>query len=332
MHKKRPYTKHTRSRSKAFTLVELLVVITIIGILIALLLPAVQAAREAARRMQCTNNLKQLGLGCMMHESTHGWFPTNGYYGSYVGDPDAGFSAYVSGPTAAGKFVGQPGGWMYNILPYMEQQAFHDQGSGQSFAQKKTLWTKAIATPMSAHFCPSRREPLVAMFGQYWRSNPYPWANIYYSSTQKYARNDYAINSGDTLIANGNDKSIDGISHRQSMVRVAEVTDGTSWTFLVGEKWVSPDEYLTGDNGGDDASAYAGHDWGNARWTNPGFPPLQDRAGGYYSRHFGSAHPGGLNMAFCDGSVQTISYSIDLTVYAYLGNRHDNQPIDGSML
>jgi prepilin-type N-terminal cleavage/methylation domain-containing protein/prepilin-type processing-associated H-X9-DG protein len=327
-----PYTKETGSRLRAFTLVELLVVITIIGILIALLLPAVQAAREAARRMQCTNNLKQLGLGCMMHESTHGWFPTDGYFGSYVGDPDAGYSAYVSGPDSAGKFVGQPGGWMYNILPYMEQEAFHGQGSGKPLAAKKALWAQAIATPMSAHFCPSRREPLVTTFGEYWRTHTYPWANISYSSTQRYARNDYAINSGDTLVANGNDTSIDGISHRQSMVRVAEVTDGTSWTYLVGEKYVDPDSYASGENGGDDACAYAGHDWGIARWTNRAFPPLQDTAGGYYPRHFGSAHPGGLNMAFCDGSVQTISYTINPAVHAVLGNRHDNTPVDGSSL
>ena len=97
-----------------FTLVELLVVITIIGILIALLLPAVQAAREAARMLQCQNNLKQISLAALDHEHINGWFPTGGWGYNWVGDPNRGFGR------------DQPGGFFYNCLPYMEQQALHD--------------------------------------------------------------------------------------------------------------------------------------------------------------------------------------------------------------
>ena len=89
---------------KGFTLVELLVVIAIIGILVALLLPAIQAAREAARRSQCGNNLKQIGLAFLLHESTHKHFPTSGYGWRWQGDPDKGYGE------------DQPGGWAYNIL------------------------------------------------------------------------------------------------------------------------------------------------------------------------------------------------------------------------
>ena len=118
-----------RQRAKrAFTLVEPLVVITIIGILIGLLLPAVQAAREAARQLQCRNNLKQLALAALDHEHVNHWLPTGGWGSTWVGDPDAGFGTL------------QPAGFFYNVLPYMEQQALHDlpqqAARGTNFATK----------------------------------------------------------------------------------------------------------------------------------------------------------------------------------------------------
>src|SRR5215468_1104499 len=98
-----------RMRIRGFTLVELLVVIAIIGVLIALLLPAVQSAREAARRSQCQNSLKQIATAFLNHESTQKIFPTSGWGWGWVGDPDRGYKR------------NQPGGWLYNILPYIEQ-------------------------------------------------------------------------------------------------------------------------------------------------------------------------------------------------------------------
>lgn len=316
-----------------FTLVELLVVITIIGILIALLLPAVQAAREAARRMQCTNNLKQLGLGVLMHEESQGFYPTGGWYCLSIGDPDRGFLA-KPGSSSWVMVDGQPGGWFYNILPYIELASIHDVGLGQTAAVKKDLWSKQVAQPISLAFCPSRRQSATTALGI---ATGAAWENI--NAPASLARNDYAINSGGSVASPSvpTASSQTGISFYCSAIRLSDVTDGTSNTYMAGEKCVNPDSYLDGMDYADAASVYGGHDWQIARWTyydattpSNSYRPRQDTPGVLYVGGFGSAHTGGLNMAFCDGSVQSISYSIDPLVHYYLGNRQDNQVIDGS--
>ena len=136
------------NRRRAFTLVELLVVIAIIGILVALLLPAIQAAREAARRNQCKNNLKQMALACLNHEATHGHLPTSGWGWRWQGDSNRGY----------GK--DQPGGWPFNILPYIEQPAVRDLVRGISAADRAAFaaaMLQMVQTPIDVFNCPSRR-------------------------------------------------------------------------------------------------------------------------------------------------------------------------------
>jgi len=137
------------SHSRGFTLVELLVVIAIIGILIALLLPAIQAAREAARRQQCVNNLKQLSLAALTQHETVKHFPTGGWGWFWVGDPDRGLGE------------DQPGGWAFNVMPFTEEDAAYkvaSDGDPVNMSQRQLDAIRDIINkPLSLIGCPSRR-------------------------------------------------------------------------------------------------------------------------------------------------------------------------------
>jgi prepilin-type N-terminal cleavage/methylation domain-containing protein/prepilin-type processing-associated H-X9-DG protein len=321
-----------QEKSSGFTLVELLVVITIIAILIALLLPAVQAAREAARRVQCTNQLKQMALACLLHEQAQHFLPSSGWGWGWVGDPDRGFDKR------------QPGGWIYNILPYIEQQELHDRGAGKAAAEKRVDVTRVTATPLGIVNCPSRRRPIL-----------YPdtlgFNAVNADNVAAQPRNDYAISAGDrncqgmhqgpATLAEGDSPTYawnppyglltdsTGVSYLRSQVELSSVTDGASATYLIGEKYLNPDNYETGTDPSDNLSVYQGYDIDVNRWVALVVPPMQDSPGidDYY--RFGSAHMGSFNMALCDGSVHTINYSIDPEIHRRLGNRMDDLPIGG---
>ena len=130
----------------AFTLVELLVVIAIIGILIGLLLPAINAAREAGRRAHCKNNLKQLGLAAQNHLNEQGIFPTGGWGWGWCGDPNLGYKR------------SQPGGWTFNILPYMEFKYLYNYGAGGGPGSTPQMNGAALMlkTAIPTYICPSR--------------------------------------------------------------------------------------------------------------------------------------------------------------------------------
>jgi prepilin-type N-terminal cleavage/methylation domain-containing protein len=335
---------------RGFTLVELLVVITIIAILIALLLPAVQAAREAARQLQCKNNLKQLALGCLTHEQSRGFLPTGGWVWNWEGDPDRGYDRR------------QPGGWIYNILPFIEQSAMHDMGAGLSWnsPQKQAALARVVATPLAALYCPTRRPVTVY-------ANLYTPINCGSANVPLVARADYAACAGSVFDASltrwywssssqppvptdptvvdqpgyvwptlfawnpGAGTGNSGVIYTLSTTHMADISDGASNTYLVGEKYLDPDYYATGSFKADNNPPYGGFDWDYDRWSAA--MPRWDMPG--YAgdgSEYGSNHSVGFQMAFCDGSVQMVGFLIDPIVHRNLGNRCDGVPIDPSKL
>ncbi len=325
-----------RPPRRAFTLVELLVVITIIGILISLLMPAVQSARESARQTQCANNLKQLGLAALNHEQVNTFLPTGGWGYYWIGDPNLGFG------------VNQPGGWLYNILPYADQQALHDQGAGMvsgSTTQQNALVVQAT-TPVAFFLCPSRR-PVQAYPNTYHAAN-YVGYNCAASATQ--TKTDYAANCGDannneyfagpTTVAQGLSSSftwhntvadgLTGVSYERSLVRMANITDGSSSTYMFGEKYVNPDHYLDCNSGDDGGTATSGYQNDEYRCGHLGLTPKQDTPGVDAGMQFGSPHPNGARFVFCDGSVHMISFFIDPETHRRLCNRQDGMALDAS--
>ena len=343
-------------KCKAFTLVELLVVIAIIGILVALLLPAIQAAREAARRTECINNLKQLGTASLLHVDTHGFFPSAGWGDHWVGCPDMG----------AGR--NQPGSWCYSLLPFIEESARARVGQGFKCGDpaSKEAIGKMVATHVSTFYCPTRRA-----------AQPYPWVN---QSSKNFippplaGKTDYAGNmggdfaqlgmgtdtgpetfaqaashnwafSGNGFVATNKARypqfnGMTGIIFQRSEVKISQITDGTTYTYLIGEKNLDPNHYFDCDVFNDDQSMYNGYDRDTIRGADiwipgigtpddpPARPPKPDTTGVYYDWYFGGPHPGGWIAVFCDNSVRFLSFDMKPVLHQNFGSRYDGRVSD----
>lgn len=316
------------------SLVELLIVVAVISLLLQIALPAVEASRESARKSQCANNLRQIGIAVQSHEAAIKRYPAGGWGYLYVGDPDRGMDK------------GQPGGWIYNMLPYLDETALHDLSKGLKGEEKLEATAKMLGQPLEFFACPSRRLPRAIPFDHEVR----PYGN--YRPPDKVGKSDYAGNAGDFFAADTSDNEgppnyaeadkeadstrkywidtslMTGIFYQRSTTKIVEVTDGLSKTYLVGEKYVDPKRYTSGAvTSGDDQCMYVGADSDILRWAksyNEGdLLPERDKADFEHNESFGSPHPSGCNFLFCDGSVQLISYDIDATTHRRQANRHD---------
>ncbi len=319
----RPVSVHRRDRA-AFTLVELLVVIAIIGILVALLLPAVQAAREAARRMQCSNNLRQFGLA--MH----------GYHGSFNRFPPGFMVRGYLGNTT-------PGGWAWGVflMPYLEQSPLQDKLSVTRYTLEQVINTPDLLPMLQADLsvfrCPSSTiGPLRTHQG-----TPNPRV-----ATANYTCSRGFFNfTGTTHLSKMNN----GVFFGESATRIQDVLDGTSNTFAIGERTAF------GANLQNDATwpSWCGPGGGGA--MNTVSSSVSDRLNHPASNAaFSSDHSGGAEFCFVDGSVRFIAQTVScettglqatntgdpglylqaasqgrLGVYQLLASRSDGQPLSG---
>jgi prepilin-type N-terminal cleavage/methylation domain-containing protein len=330
----------SRFTRKGFTLVELLVVIAIIGILVALLLPAIQAAREAARRTQCTNNIKNLALACQNYHDTYGQFPLN--YGQWnIRDP----------------LDGRSTSWMVQILPFIEQQALYDMidfnygvrndprnGTTPDVSNEEVAWT-----PVETYICPSDTHDGRLAFD---RAN--------YSTNARGRANQWAVNNykgcaganwawgsypvgGAPFVAtpygstnNGLDQG-NGIFHRGNndptprVHRMASVTDGTANTFMLGEAvphWCTH-TWWWWFNGTTATTAIPLNAPAVCKNTGNRNQDLVDCRGDWGNNYsFMSRHAGGGSFAMADASTHFISESIEIDLYRRLGDMMDGEPAD----
>ncbi len=317
-----------RAPRRGFTLIELLVVITIIGILMSLLLPAVNSVRNTAQRLSCQNNLRQMSMAAVNHETSLGYFPSGGWGWSWPPIADQG----------PGR--NQPGGWVYPLLPFIEQQAVYDLGKGLSGSELQKANRRRLETPIPIFNCPTRRSPGVFENRLGYRMTERP---------DLVARTDYVANCGDqnynergagpgTLQegmqesfweqAQYNVSNATGISFQRSTIKEMQIIDGLSNTLMFGEKYMNPAMYNTGTDPSDNENMYVGFDNDNFRSTHQA--PLRDTNFVSWT-HFGSIHSGGFYGTMCDARVVMIPYTIDRTVFQNLGNRRDQRVIPGDL-
>jgi len=295
----------SKSIRTGFTLVELLVVIAIIGILVALLLPAIQAAREAARRSQCSNNLKQIGLGLMNYHDTHNSFPAGWNHQSANGSPDW--------------------GWAVMILPFMEQATLYEElnptAPGRRLSQLYVAGAPAdtqqlLQTPIKTYRCPSDTLKALNTLINFGATNHF-----------RIATSNYVANSG-TTADTGTSTNFNGVFYGNSWHGVKDILDGTSQTIAVGERSASHLAAQWAGVGGNNNNGNEHQGRATARggfvinfdYTGTGAPQNQ-------SKGYASYHPGGTQFVMCDGAVRFVGQNTNSTIVQRMAIRNDGEAI-----
>jgi type II secretory pathway pseudopilin PulG len=269
--------------------IELLVVIAIIGILLGLLMPAVQKVREVAARLECSNNLRQIGLAFHSYHEVRKYFPTGGWGPTHP-------PTYRHGIPVVG--ADQKAGWGFQILPFIEADSVYKAGP-----------VVAIATPSKIYFCPSRRLPQTYTYPDNYRPR-LTGGNL------THALCDYAASNKDGT----------GVVRYIYPNTFASIRDGTSYTLLAGEKRLNLS--TMGRGAADDNQGYtAGWNFDTVRKTT--HPPARDYSApfGDGGGRFGSSHPTGFNVVLADGSVHFVSYMISRQTFRLLGDKADGQQL-----
>ncbi|MFM7109833.1 MAG: DUF1559 domain-containing protein [Planctomycetota bacterium] len=265
-------------------------------------MPAVQKVREAANRMSCANNIKQIAMAWHNFEGVYGSFP---YGGTFQAPP-----RYIDGVPVIG--LGQPAGWGFQILPYIEEEAIY-KGIGANDVSKGI---NAKAAKIKIYFCPSRRSP-----EDFEGGGMIDYAASGGTATAASIRMDYREKCWHSTLMTG----VIQPNQYGGCVWVSQITDGLSNTLMIGEK--SFDAFLYGKRKDDDNEGYAvGYDQDTIRWGN--IQPEQDSITRelYGKKRFGSIHSGSFISAFADGSVKPINYSINLTTISNLCSIADGNP------
>ena len=309
-----------RFNRRAFTLTEMLVVIAIIGVLVALLLPAVQFVRETSRKSSCANQLRQIGFAFQQHDTQWQSFPSAGAADVYIASAiDLPRSMNGENPRGA---KDQAWGWAYQILPYIEHGSTYktSAASAGSVQAADQLVAEAV---IRTYFCASRRPPIALPgtgcgipdgtrgaidyagnggFGQYNRSTRA-------LTVLQYPDPEAGRNANGTVIPAGD----------RDRVGQGNLKDGAGATLLVGERNYNRRRAGDTTQADEDNGYIANWTWDTIRWAySPPLPDSQDD-----DLRFGSTHAGGVNFVFCDGGVRMVSFTIDPTVFQQLASRND---------
>jgi prepilin-type N-terminal cleavage/methylation domain-containing protein/prepilin-type processing-associated H-X9-DG protein len=317
-----------------FTLVELLVVIAIIGILVALLLPAVQAAREAARRMSCSNNVKQLALALHNYHDSNKKFP-----GCYVG-------RLADGTTAPYTNLNTGRSWMAAILPFIEQNAIFQRiddklpvGTGAVGTATYNVNTEISRTVIPGFLCPSDGDNGAGLLGSRANvgdtravTNYKACAGSNWGWGDAVCRHTWPSGGINPNSANGLDEGNgiicrNGANRADAWTPMSAVKDGTSNTFAIGEavpRWCTH-TWWWWFNGTSATCGVPLNYKSVAIQTNPAVT-LETQWGDWVNNYsFMSQHAGGATFGMCDGSVTFVSNSVDIATYRFLANRGDKQ-------